>query len=564
LLKTIGDVSSVVGGYPTQVPRVLALIVVLALLGPACGGGDGGTQQGRRTLTFGTGDDPVVLDGALVSDGESLRAINQMFEGLVGLRPGTTQIVPALATDWQTSADGKSWMFILRQGVSFHDGEPFNAQAVCFNFDRWYHFTGSFQNGDASYYWQTVFGGFADGGGPTFRLYAGCETVDEHAVRINLTQPSASFLSALVLPSFSIASPKALQRYGANQGEVDAQGVFHPTGTYGRQHPTGTGPFMFAEWTIRDHLTMIRNPRYWGEFPGNVDTLIFRPIGENTARFQALQTGEIQGYDLVAPEDFVTIRSDAQLQLLERPTFNVAYVGINQAVKPLDDLRVRQAIAHAIDRQAIVDAFYVGQGEVAKAFMPPSLFGYAEDVTTYEHNPAKARKILVDAGYRLPVGVPFAYPSADGARPYMPNPQATFEAMKADLEAAGFKIHPESAPWTPDYLGKVQTGQYGLYLYGWTGDFGDPDNFIGTFFQTPQQQWGFTNLELFALLDQAERETDQGKRIQLYQQSNRMIMNFLPGIPYAHSKPALAFTANVSGYIPSPVTLEPFSLVTVQ
>ncbi len=549
--------------YAARMARVLALIAVLALLGAACGGDGGGAQKAGRTLTFGTGDDPVSLDGALVSDGESLRAIDQMFEGLVGLRPGTTEVVPGLATSWAASAGGTSWTFALRKGVTFHDGEAFNAAAVCFNFDRWYHFTGPLQNSAASYYWQTAFGGFADGGGPKFRLYSGCEAIDEHTVRIDLTQPSASFLAALVLPSFSIASPKALRRYGADQGEVDAQGVFHPTGAYGRGHPAGTGPYLFSEWIVGDHLTMVRNPRYWDRFPGNIDTLIFRPIGENTARLQALQTGEIQGYDLVAPEDFAAIRGDARLQLLERPAFNVAFVGINQAVEPLDDLRVRQAIAHAIGRQAIVDAFYVGQGEVAKEFMPPSLPGYAADVAIYDHNPQQARKILVDAGYRLPVEVGFAFPSSDGVRPYMPNPRANFEAMKADLEAVGFKVRPESAPWTPDYLDKVQTGQYGLYLYGWTGDFGDPDNFVGTFFQTPQQQWGFDKPELFALLDQAEREPDQAKRVLLYQQANRMIMDFLPGVPYAHSKPALAFTADVSGYLPSPVTLEPFALVTV-
>jgi len=551
-------------GYSARVIRVLALLAMLALLAVGCGGDGMSAQTAGRTLTFGTGDDPVSLDGALASDGESLRAIGQLFEGLVRLRPGTTEIEPALATDWQPSTDGTSWTFALRRGVTFHDGEPFDAAAVCFNFDRWYHFTGPLQNGDASYYWQTVFGEFADGGGPKFRLYSGCQVIDDHTVRIDLTQPSASFLAALVLPSFSMASPKALQQYGADEGEVDAQGVFHPTGTYGRQHPAGTGPYMLSEWIIRDHLTMVRNPRYWDQFPGNIDTLIFRPIGGSSVRLQALQTGEIQGYDLVAPEDFKTISSDAELQLLKRPPFNVAYVGINQAVEPLDDLRVRQAIAHAIDRQAIVDAFYVGQAEVAKAFMPPSLSGYATDVTTYDYDPERARKLLVEAGYRLPLEVAFAFPSSDGARPYMPDPQANFEAMKAGLEAAGFKVRPESAPWTPDYLGKVQTGQYALYLYGWTGDFGDPDNFIGTFFQTPQQQWGFDKPELFALLDQAEREADQDKRVELYQQANRMIMDFLPGIPYAHSKPALAFAANISGYVPSPVTLEPFSLITVR
>jgi peptide/nickel transport system substrate-binding protein len=547
--------------------RLFVLVSLIALVTAACGGGatPGGGQAGEgATLVFGTGADPVVLDGALVSDGESLRAINQMFEGLVGLKPGSTEVMPALAESWAPTDDALSWTFDLRQGVTFHDGTPFNAEAVCFNFDRWYHFTGSFQNPDASYYWQTVFNGFADGGGLGPSLYKGCEAIDEQTVRIDLTRPSASFLSALVLPSFSIASPAALQRYRANEGEVGADGIFRPAGDYGTRHPTGTGPFRFMEWRVGDRLVMERNPDYWGDPPGNIQTLIFRPIGDNAARLQALQTGEIQGYDLVAPQDYGTIRGDTQLQLVQRPSFNVAYLGINQAVTPLDDLRVRQAIAHAIDRKAIVDGFYVGQGEVAQEFMPPSLFGYADDVTTYAYDPDRARQLLDEAGYTAdPAEITFAFPSSDGARPYMPDPQANYEAMKADLEAVGFRLRTESAPWRPDYLGKVQTGQYGLYLFGWTGDFGDPDNFIGTLFQTPQQQWGFSNPRIFTLLSAAEQETDQARRAEMYQEANRLIMEFLPGVPYAHSRPALAFQANIQGFIPSPVTLESFALVTV-
>jgi peptide/nickel transport system substrate-binding protein len=544
---------------------LLIRLVLLVVLVAACGGnqpGERGDQADTVTFVFGAAADPKVLDGALVSDGESLRVIDQMFEGLVGLKPGTTEVEPVLATSWEAGEGGTSWTFTLREGVRFHDGEPLNAEAVCFNFDRWYHFTGSLQNEDASYYWQNVFGGFADGGGREFRLYKSCEVIDERTLRLNLTQPSASFLAGLALTNFAIASPKALREFGADEGEVDAEGVFQPAGTYGTQHPTGTGPFMFSEWIIGDRLVLRRNPDSWGEFPGNIETLVFRPIPDGAARLQALQTGEIQGYDFVAPSDVQTVEGDPSLKLLERTSYNVAYIGINQAIKPLDDLRVRQAIAHAIDRQEIVDAFYVGKGVVAQEFMPPTLFGYAEDVTTYEYDPERARQILIDAGYTLPVEIPLAFPT-DVSRPYMPDPQANFEAVKADLEAAGFAVRTESATWTPDYLGKVQTGQYGLYLYGWTGDIGDPDNFLGTFFQTPQPEWGFDNPELFSLLNRAEVELNQARRAELYQEANRMIMDFLPGIPYVHSRPTLAFTANVEGYVPSPVTLEPFSLVTV-
>ena len=146
----------------------------------------------------------------------------------------------------------------------------------------------------------------------------------------------------------------------------------------------------------------------------------------------------------------------------------------------------------------------------------------------------------------------------------MPDPKRNFQAFSASLQKAGFKIKARSAPWSPDYLGLVDEGKCPLYLLGWTGDFGDPDNFIGTFFQSPQEAWGFENPEIHDLLDQAETETDEGERERLYQEANRAIMEFLPGVPYAHSSPALGFTANVKGYEPSPVTLESFAPVSIE
>ena len=549
--------------------RAMVLLTALGLIAAACGGdeepsGEQGGQEGEATATmvFGTSADPVVLDGALVSDGESLRAIDQMFEGLVTLAPGGTEVVPGLAKDWEISEDGMSYTFNLEEEVTFHDGEPFNAEAVCYNFDRWYNFKGDFQNPAASYYWQTVFQGFADTKGNDV-LYDSCEATEEFVVTLNLTRPSASTLAALALTNFTIASPAALEEYEADEGSVDAEGIFSPSGTYATEHPTGTGPFKFEEWIRGDRLVMTRNEDYWGDAPGNIQELIFRPIVDPAARLQALQSGEIQGFDLVDPQDYPTIEGDDQLQLLNRPAFNVGYVGMNQAVKPLDDIAVRQAIAHAINREEVVEGFYAGQGEVATQFMPPELFGYADDVTTYEYDPDKARQLLEDAGYELPVQIDFAYPT-DVERPYMPDPQANFEAMVADLEECCFEIEQKSAIWSPDYLDNADNGRYGLYLLGWTGDFGDPDNFIGTFFQTEQPAWGFNNQEIFDALNAAEEETDEDARVGLYEEANRLIMDFLPGLPYVHTEPGLAFAANVTGYETSPVSLEPFSVVTVE
>ena len=559
--------------------RVLLLIAMLALALAAagCGGDDDEEGSGAATATseegasggtlvFGTASDPVVLDGALVSDGESLRVIDQIFETLVTLKPGTTELEPGLAKSWELSDDGLTYTFELQEGVTFHDGEPFNAEAVCANFDRWYNFEGSFQNPSASYYWQTVFGGFAktdpESGAPADSYFESCTAVDEGTVEIKLTKPSSAILGALSLTSFAMASPKALEEFGANEGTVDDEGVFRPTGSFGTEHPIGTGPFKFESWTRGDRLTIARNDDYWGD-KAKLDKVIFRPIPDNAARLQALQTGEIQGYDLVEPQDISTIEGDDNLQILDRPAFNVGYVGFNQAKKPLDNPKVRQAIAYGLNRQEVVDNFYGGRGEVAKEFMPPEVTGYADDVTEYEYDPEKAKQLLQEAGLTLPVPIEFWYPS-DVSRPYMPDPKRNFEAFRQSLEQSGFKVTPKTAPWSPDYLGNVDEGNAQVYLLGWTGDYGDPDNFVGTFFQNPQKAWGFNNPEIHKALADAETETDLEAREQAYQEANRKIMDFLPGVPYVHTKPALAFASNVNGYEPSPVSLESFATVSIE
>jgi peptide/nickel transport system substrate-binding protein len=565
--------------------RLLALLVLvlgLTLVASACGGddddeagGNGTTTEASEgatggTLVFAGAADPVALDGALVSDGESLRVITQIFETLVALKPGTTEPEPGLATSWEANDDGTVWTFQIREGVKFHDGTDLDAAAVCTNFDRWFNFPAPLQNPSVSYYWQVAFGGFKntdpDSGAPAESLYKSCEATDASTAVLTLTKPSATFIPALSQQAFSIASPKALTEYRANAGTVNADGVFLPDGTFGTEHPIGTGPFKFDSWTRNERLTLSRNEDYWGE-KAKLDRLIFRPIADNAARLQALQTGEIQGYDLVEPQDITTIEGDSNLQLLDRPAFNVAYVGFNISRKPTDDPKVREAIAYGLDRQAVVDNFYSGRAEVATQFMPPEVVGYADDVTTYEYDPEKAKQILTDAGYTLPVALEFWYPT-DVSRPYMPDPKRNFEAFAASLNKSGFKVTPRSAPWNPQYLARNDNGTAGnLRLIGWTGDYGDADNFIGTFFQNPQKAWGTTtkpNAQVMKLLNDAEIETDAAERETLYQEANRAIMTWLPGVPYAHSSPALAFTANVKGYVPSPTTNESFATVSIE
>jgi len=541
--------------------RIVSTKLVVALVAFAAFvavGTAGGASRALPTFVIAGAADPTYLDPALVSDGESFRVTEQIFEGLVSLKPGSTLVRPGLAVKWG-SKNGKDWTFNLRHNVKFQDNTPFNAAAVCANFNRQYNFRGPFQDSTANYYWQAVFYGYKhnDSSSLSKSLYKGCTAKGKYTAVIHLSTKSSSFLSALVISAFSIQSPTAMKKYGANKGEL-RNGTFYPTGTYAFSHPTGTGPFKFKSWSVGQKVELIRNEKYWGKKP-RIGRVIVQPISNNTARVQALQSGEINGADLIQPQDVGTIKKNKNLKLLNRPSFNVAYVTINSSHAPFNKLAVRQAVAYGLDRAGVVKSFYAGRAQVAQEFMPPQLFGWTSKVPKYPYNPEKAKSLLRGAGLTLPVTVDFWYPT-NISRPYMPRPDLNFQAFSASLEKSGFKVVSHSAPWRPDYVKKVNDGTAGdLNMIGWTGDFGDPDNFVGTFFKVYHPQFGFHNAGIFNILAKASAETNLKKRIALYQKANIMIMKFLPGVPYAHSQPALGMQKKVKGYVPSPVGTDPFA-----
>jgi peptide/nickel transport system substrate-binding protein len=541
---------------------------VLALGGAAAAAASvTGGKAPSNTLVFASSAEPALLDPSLVSDGESLRVTDQIFESLTGYKPGTTQLRPELATSWSPSRNGLVWTFKLRQGVKFSDGTPFNAAAVCFNFNRWYNFPVPLQSDALSYYWQTTMGGFAKPGpgGTSKSLYKGCRAVNSSTVQLLLTRRSASFLNAIALPNLAIASPTALRRYKANAGTVDATGVFRPAGTFATRNPVGTGPYKLGSWQVGNRLELVANTGYWGSKP-KLTRVIFRPIGNNAARLQALQSGEIQGLDLVEPADIGTVRGNSNLKVLSRPPFTVGYVGINQQKKPLDNPLVRQAVAHGLDKAGVA-SFYAGQGRVANQFLPPALPGFStKGVPQYAYDPERSKQLLRQAGLTLPVEIEFAYPTSV-SRPYMPDPKRNAEAFGASLEKAGFKVNFKSAPWRPDYRAGVQAGSYQLFLFGWIADFPDPANFLGVHFGSFTEQFGFTNAGLFSLLARADAESNVERRLALYQQAGNQVMRLLPVVPYVWaSSGALGFQKNVVGYKPAPIgpVNEPFSIVSIQ
>jgi peptide/nickel transport system substrate-binding protein len=542
--------------------RIAALVAAsgLILLGTA-------GAASNVTFIYAGAADPTYLDPALVSDGESFRAARQIFDTLVQLAPGTTKLQPALATRWSVNRNGKIWTFNLRRGVKFHDGTAFNSAAVCANFNRWYNWTGPFQDASASYYYRQLFGGFKKnesvGLGPP--LYRSCRGAGRYVVRITLNRRSGPFVPSLVLPAFAMQSPTAMARYGANQGQL-VSGTFRPTGTYAFSHPTGTGPWKFESWTIGQRYVLVRNNSYWGKRP-QLARIIVRPISNNTARLQALQTGEINGYDLVAPQDMPTIRNNSNLRLINRPPFNVAYVTINRAKAPMNNVLVRRAVAHGLDRAGVVRSFYAGRAVVAHGFLPPAIPGYEPGVRKYPFNPETSRSLLRQAGLSLPVKIDFYWPT-NVSRPYMPSPNLNAAAFKASLERSGFDVNLVSEPWRPDYVKHVNEGTGGhLNIIGWTGDYADADNFLGTFFQSANPQFGLTRRGahgvIAKLLDRAEAETNARKRVTLYKRIAKLVADFVPAVPYAHSTPGVAVQRRVSGYKASPVGTESFYGVTI-
>jgi peptide/nickel transport system substrate-binding protein len=528
-----------------------------------------GTAGAASNVTFiyAGAADPTYLDPALVSDGESFRAARQIFDTLVQLAPGTTKLQPALATSWGVNRNGKVWTFKLRRGVKFHDGTAFNSAAVCANFNRWYNWTGPFQDASASYYYRQLFGGFKknESTGLGQPLYRSCRGAGRYVAIITLNRRSGPFVPSLVLPAFAMQSPTAMARYGANQGQL-VSGTFRPTGTYAFSHPTGTGPWKFESWTIGQRYVLVRNNSYWGKKP-QLARIIVRPISNNTARLQALQTGEINGYDLVAPQDMPTIRSNSSLRLINRPPFNVAYVTINRAKPPMNNVLVRRAVAHGLDRAGVVRSFYAGRAVVAHGFLPPAIPGYEPNVTKYAFNPERSKQLLRQAGLSLPVRIDFYWPT-NVSRPYMPSPNLNAAAFKASLERSGFDVNLVSEPWRPDYVKHVNEGSGGhLNIIGWTGDYADADNFLGTFFQSANPQFGLTRRGahgvIAKLLDRAEAETNAARRVRLYKRIAKLVSDFVPAVPYAHSTPGVAVQRRVQGYKASPVGTESFYGVTI-
>ncbi|MGW4229134.1 ABC transporter substrate-binding protein [Streptomyces sp. NPDC004980] len=543
--------------------RAITAAVAVGLIATGCSSErDNDAKDGAKdTFVFAGAGDPGSLDPALASDGETFRVTRQAFEALLEHEPGGSKLVGGLAETWESDPAGKVWTFNLRKNVKFQDGETFDAAAVCANYDHWFNWAGTYQSSAVSYYWQSIMGGFAkneDAEAPKAN-YKSCTAKDANTAVIEVNEPSANLPGGFSLQALAIHSPKAIKEYEKQDATAKGDAITYPKYSQVAGTVAGTGPYKITKWNKSNkEVSLERFDGYWGD-KAKVKNLVFRTIDTEEGRRQALQAGDIDGYDLVAPADIKTLEGEGY-EVPTRDVFNLFYVGMTQSKNPaLKKPEVRQAIAHAIDRENIVKTQLPEGGKVATQFMPDTVAGYSDKVKEYAFDTNKSKQLLKDAG-ESKLSLEFCYPT-EVTRPYMPAPQDMFELMKADLEKAGITVVPKAMKWAPDYLDATEAGSCALHMLGWTGDFNDGFNFIGTWFAGADKQWGFKDDKVFDSVNAASKVVDPAGRVEAYKKANETIMEYLPGLPISSSPPAIAFAKNVNPPKVSPLTQENFAEV---
>jgi ABC-type transport system substrate-binding protein len=506
----------------------------------------------EKVLIFACSGDADKLDPADVTDGESTARTDSIFEGLVEYKSGTADIQPCLATSWTISPDGKNITFTLRQGVKFHDGTDFNADAVVFSFERQYNTSHPFYQYGEWAYWGYMFSDIQK-----------VEKIDDYTVKIILSRPNAAIMTSLAMFTVAIVSPTNATIWGADAFK----------------HPCGTGPFKFVEWVKDDHITVEANKDYWRGAP-KLDKVIYRVITDPSARLLAIQAGEIQGMEYPDPASLNSIEADNDLQLLTQPGMNVGYVAMNNGygyndtnhngmhdqdepwVKtpgyfaPFTNRSVRQAINYAINKTSIVENLYKGTAIVAKNGMPPFMLGWNDAIVDYPYDPDKARELLTDAGY--PNGFNTTLWVMPVSRPYMFDPAKIGEAIQSYLENVNIHVQIYQIDWST-YLAKTQAGEHSICLLGWTGDNGDPDNFMNVLYGANQCTLGtagnvafYNNTEVQDLLSSALQTYDKNERAQDYEAAQVIIHEDAPFVYLAHANQNIVFTKNVQGFVLNP------------
>ena len=494
------------------------------------------------TLVYCSEGSPAGFDPGQYTTGTDYDATSEtLFNRLVQFERGGTEAVPALAESWETSADGKAWTFHLRHGVKFHTTDyfkpsrEFNADDVVFTFERMLDKDQPFRKA-----YPTEFPYFTDMG--LDRNIARVEKLDDYTVKFVLNEVDAAFIQNLAMSFAAIQSAEYA-------GQLLARGKASEI----NQKPIGTGPFVLSRYQKDALIRFKGNKDYWKPEDVRLDNLIFAINTDASVRMQKLKAGECQISLNPRPADLASLKQDANLNMPSQPGFNLGYIAYNVTHKPLDRVEVRQALDMAVNKQAIIDAIYQGAGQLAVNAMPPTQWSYDESIKGQAYDQAKARELLKQAG--IAEGTEITLWAMPVQRPYNPNAKLMAEMIQADWAKVGIKARIVSYEWG-EYIKRAHAGEHDAALFGWTGDNGDPDNWLGTLYGCDAvngnniSKW--CDAAYDKLVKQAKATTDHAQRVALYQQAQQLLAQQLPISPIAHSTVYQPMRKSVQGFLISP------------
>ncbi|MEJ7598137.1 MAG: ABC transporter substrate-binding protein [Kofleriaceae bacterium] len=472
------------------------------------------------------------LDPVRVTDTESVEVGQLIFEGLVRWKPGTTDIEEGLAERWDISADRKQWTFHLRPNVVFHDGTPLDADAVVFSFQRLLDPAhANYLAGEGGSFWRSLLKGVTQ-----------VVAVGPRTVAIDVAHPYAPLLGDLAM--YPIVSPTAVRQWG------DAF----------QRHPTGTGPFSFASWTVGEQVVVRRNDRYWGSRP-RMNLIVFRVVADERQRLVELESGSVDLATSILPDEQSFVELHPDMALHHTPGNDVSYLAFNFTHPPFDDLRVRRAISHAINKEPIVKLAYQGRAVAADGPLPPTQWGYHQPSTRYGFDPVLSRKLLGEAiaAKRFDPDRVYKLYSSSTPRQYQPQPERVARFLQAALEQVGIHTELVLQPHSI-HRASLAAGEHDLAMFGWIGDTGDPDNFLYVLFHSDNAVVGSARNVAFyrdpavdRLLIEAQGSTDEVIRTGLYRAVQERIAEDAPWVPIAHSELVVAARAELTNLVLSPL-----------
>jgi len=487
-------------------------------------------------LRVGLETDLTSLDPSQAADAPTLLVLRQVFETLVEHDRGFA-VVPRLAAAAERSADGRTWTLTLRQGVRFHDGSPFDAAAVVFNFGRGRELAGHRYLLDPS--------------GTSLITTVAAE--DERTVVFTLRSPFGPFLATLALPAFGMVSPRSVSE--------DRGGWMLP----GSRAAAGTGPFEMRPggWQRGRQISLERSLGHWdsdaqGRALPYLDRVTFKVVPDAATRLAELRGGSLDVLPEVAAHEIAGIAGNPNLALSSRPPSGVLSLGIGSAVRPFDRAEVRRALALAIDRSALAQSAQGGDARPASQFVVPGMLGYDDSVTDFQRlDEATARRLLVDAGF--PRGLETELWVVDGDS----EQRRIAEAIAADLFRSGVRAQLRTTD-AATLAREAQQHRLPLSLAEHRTRSGDPDELLSSLF-APQQVGGpgWSNPQVTALLRYARAEPGAAKRAELYKQISKIVQAEVPRIPLFHPRRPLAMTKKVRGVIPRALGLESFARVSL-